>query len=84
MFTGKPRGLLGFALAAVLAAGIPAELRAQTTSASVSGSIQDPQGGVIDDQFRQRHLEFFSCIERGQNGLANAVNVRDWKSLRQS
>src|SRR3954452_7259688 len=47
MFTGKPRGLLGFALAAVLAAGIPTELRAQTTSASVSGSIQDPQGGVL-------------------------------------
>ena len=36
-----------FALAALLAAGIPAELRAQTTSASVTGSIQDPQGGVL-------------------------------------
>ena len=47
MFTGKARGLFRFALAALLAAGIPAELRAQTTSASVTGSIQDPQGGVL-------------------------------------
>lgn len=38
MFTGKARGLFRFALAALLAAGIPAELRAQTTSASVTGS----------------------------------------------
>jgi hypothetical protein len=47
MFTGKPRGSLGIALVALLVAGIPAELRAQTTSASVTGSIQDPQGGVL-------------------------------------
>jgi len=39
--------MLGFALAALVFAGVPAELRAQTTSASVTGAIQDPQGGVL-------------------------------------
>ena len=38
---------MGLPLAALLAAGIPAELRAQTTSASVSGAVQDSQGGVL-------------------------------------
>jgi hypothetical protein len=40
-------GVLGPALVAVVFAGYPTVLRAQTTSASVSGSIQDSQGGVL-------------------------------------
>src|SRR3954451_24227525 len=47
MFIGRPRSVLGIALAMLVFAGVPAALRAQTTSASVSGSIQDPQGGVL-------------------------------------
>ena len=44
------RGLgsvLGTALIALVFAGYPAVVRAQTTSASVSGSIQDSQGAVL-------------------------------------
>jgi len=41
------KGLLGFALGALVLAGSSAAVRAQTTSASVSGSVQDSQGGVL-------------------------------------
>ncbi len=41
------RGRLGLALVALVFAGSPGVLQAQTTSASVSGSIQDSQGGVL-------------------------------------
>ncbi|PYQ99332.1 MAG: hypothetical protein DMF96_07250, partial [Acidobacteria bacterium] len=44
------RGLgevVGPALIALVFAGYPAVLRAQTTSASVSGSVQDSQGAVL-------------------------------------
>src|SRR3954451_23332254 len=47
MFIGRPRSVLGIALAMLVFAGVPAALRAQTTSASVTGAIQDPQGGVL-------------------------------------
>ena len=40
-------GVLGPALAALVFAGYPTVLRAQTTSASVSGSIQDSQSAVL-------------------------------------
>src|SRR5438309_635132 len=40
-------GAVGLALVAFVFAGHPTVLRAQTTSASVSGSIQDSQGGVL-------------------------------------
>src|SRR5436190_20377114 len=40
-------GVFGTALIALVFAGYPAVLRAQTTSASVSGSVQDSQGGVL-------------------------------------
>ena len=40
-------GVLGPALIALVFAGYPTVLRAQTTSASVSGSVQDAQGGVL-------------------------------------
>ena len=45
-----PGGLkvaLGLATVALMFAGSPPRLDAQTTSASVTGSIQDPQGGVL-------------------------------------
>src|SRR5215216_3419217 len=41
------KGLLGFVLGALVLAGNSAVVRAQTTSASVSGSVQDSQGGVL-------------------------------------
>src|SRR5262245_64837010 len=41
------KGLLGAALVALVFSGHPAVLQAQTTSASVSGSVQDSQGGVL-------------------------------------
>jgi hypothetical protein len=40
-------GVLGPALIALVFAAYPTVLRAQTTSASVSGSVQDSQGGVL-------------------------------------
>ncbi len=46
-FVGGRTGLVGLALAALVVAGHSTILRAQTTSASVSGSIQDSQGGVL-------------------------------------
>jgi hypothetical protein len=46
-FVRRCRGTPMLALAAVLIAGFPMILHAQTTSASVSGSIQDAQGGVL-------------------------------------
>src|SRR5262245_840332 len=41
------KGGLGLALVALVCAGHPTVLTAQTTSASVSGSIQDSQSGVL-------------------------------------
>ncbi|PYQ43647.1 MAG: hypothetical protein DMF77_09230 [Acidobacteria bacterium] len=41
------RAVLGAALAGVLCLAGPAALHAQTTSASVSGSVSDSQGGVL-------------------------------------
>src|SRR5256885_3019547 len=46
-FTKGVESVLGAVLIALLFAGYPTVLRAQTTSASVSGSIQDSQGGVL-------------------------------------
>jgi hypothetical protein len=46
-FVRRLRGVLGLTLAALVVAGNPTVLRAQTTSASVSGTIQDSQGGVL-------------------------------------
>ena len=40
-------GVLCPALVAFVVAGYPTALHAQTTSASVSGSVQDSQGGVL-------------------------------------
>src|SRR5207237_7983497 len=40
-------GAVGLALVAFVFAGHPTVLRAQTTSASVTGSVQDSQGGVL-------------------------------------
>src|SRR5438034_6566863 len=40
-------GVQGLALAAAILASYPALVTAQTTSASVSGSVQDSQGGVL-------------------------------------
>src|SRR6266542_4198712 len=40
-------GVLSPALVALVFAGYPTVLRAQTTSASVSGTVQDQQGGVL-------------------------------------
>src|SRR6187431_2988847 len=40
-------GALGPALIALVLAVHPAVVRAQTTSASISGSVQDTQGGVL-------------------------------------
>jgi len=40
-------GVLCPALVAFVVAGYPTTLHAQTTSASVSGSVQDSQGGVL-------------------------------------
>ncbi len=41
------KGALLVALVAIVVAGAPTVLQAQTTSASVSGSVQDSQGGVL-------------------------------------
>src|SRR5207249_1553702 len=46
-FTKGVEGVLGPVLIALVFAGYPTALRAQTTSATVSGSIQDAQGGVL-------------------------------------
>ena len=46
-FTKGVEGVLGPVLIALVFAGYPTVLRAQTTSASVSGSVQDAQGGVL-------------------------------------
>src|SRR5437870_11953896 len=46
-FTKGVEGVLGPALIALVFAGYPTVLGAQTTSATVSGSIQDAQGGVL-------------------------------------
>src|SRR4026207_2126188 len=46
-FTKCVEGILGSVLIALVFAGYPAVLHAQTTSASVSGSVQDSQGGVL-------------------------------------
>src|SRR5437867_13248369 len=40
-------GVQGLALAAAILASYPALVTAQTTSASVSGSVQDSQGAVL-------------------------------------
>src|SRR5690349_17506757 len=41
------RGVVALALVALVCVADPPTLRAQTTSASVSGSVQDAQGGVL-------------------------------------
>ena len=46
-FTKCVKGVLGPVLIALVFAGYPAVLHAQTTSASVSGTVQDAQGGVL-------------------------------------
>src|SRR5206468_6979167 len=46
-FVRRLEGALGVSLVALVCAGAPPVLHAQTTSASVSGSIQDSQGGVL-------------------------------------
>ena len=46
-FTKGVEGVLGPVLIALVFAGYPTVLHAQTTSASVSGSVQDAQGGVL-------------------------------------
>src|ERR1700730_6841059 len=46
-FTKGVEGVLGPVLVALVFAGYPSALRAQTTSASVSGTVQDSQGGVL-------------------------------------
>jgi hypothetical protein len=46
-FVEGRKGVIGLALAALIVAGHSTILPAQTTSASVSGSIQDSQGGVL-------------------------------------
>src|SRR3954452_5049219 len=44
---GRLKGVFGLVLVALVITGYPTILRAQTTSASVTGSIQDSQGGVL-------------------------------------
>src|SRR3954452_19264343 len=44
---GRLKGMFGLVLVAMVITGYPTILRAQTTSASVTGSIQDSQGGVL-------------------------------------
>src|SRR5260370_5350950 len=46
-FTKGVEGVLGPVLIALVFAGYPTALRAQTTSASVTGSVQDSQGRVL-------------------------------------
>jgi hypothetical protein len=46
-FTKGVEGVLGPVLIALVFAGYPTALRAQTTSASVTGSVQDSQAGVL-------------------------------------
>ncbi len=46
-FTKGVEDVLGPVLIALVFAGYPTAVRAQTTSASVSGSVQDAQGGVL-------------------------------------
>ena len=46
-FDRRLRAAVGVALVALAFAGAPAHARAQTTSASVSGTVQDPQGAVL-------------------------------------
>jgi hypothetical protein len=46
-FVRRLKGVVGLALVAIVFTGSPPVLRAQTTSASVSGTIQDSQGGVL-------------------------------------
>ena len=46
-FVGRLKEVLSLTLVALVFAGHPAIVRAQTTSASVSGSVQDAQGGVL-------------------------------------
>jgi carboxypeptidase family protein len=46
-FTKGVEDVLGPVLIALVFAGYPTALRAQTTSASVTGSVQDSQGGVL-------------------------------------
>ena len=46
-FTKGVEGVLGPVLIALVFAGYPTVLHAQTTSATVSGSVQDAQGGVL-------------------------------------
>src|SRR5437870_4694214 len=46
-FSKGVEGVLGPVLVALVFAGYPTALRAQTTSASVTGSVQDSQGGVL-------------------------------------
>jgi hypothetical protein len=46
-FKGKLRPLAGLTLALLVFAVTPTPVRAQTTSASVSGTVQDAQGGVL-------------------------------------
>src|SRR5829696_5187579 len=46
-FSRGLKGALAAGLMGLVLAGYPAGVRAQTTSASVSGSVQDSQGGVL-------------------------------------
>src|SRR3954462_15152477 len=46
-FVSGFQGILCPALVALVFAGCPTALHAQTTSASVTGSVQDAQGGVL-------------------------------------
>ena len=46
-FTKRVEGVVRAVLVALVFAGSPAALRAQTTSATVTGSVQDAQGGVL-------------------------------------
>ena len=46
-FCRRLHAVVGLALVALVSAAVPQQLHAQTTSASVSGTVQDAQGGVL-------------------------------------
>ena len=46
-FDRRLQGLARIALAGLVVLGLPVHSQAQTTSASVSGTVQDQQGGVL-------------------------------------
>ena len=71
------RALCASALTGLMLAALPAAARAQTTSASVTGTVQDSQGGALPGVAVVPHQPHPGQYRHRDDGRRRAFRVRD-------